>query len=91
MVKKQKILYLKNELGLHIRPAAAIVKLLQNYTSKVFFTHNGETVNAKSVMSLLMLTAKKNEKITVTVEGDDAEEVMKQLIKAFEKHLGENI
>jgi len=81
----------KNNLGLHIRPAAAIVKLLQSYKSKVFFTHKKETVNARSVMSLLMLTAKKNEKIVITVEGEDAEKTMQGLIIAFEKHFGESL
>ena len=40
-------------------------------------------------MGLLMLVAKKNAKITVTVEGKDAETVMKKLEEAFEKKFGE--
>jgi len=90
-LKIQKTVYVKNNLGLHIRPAAAIVKLLQPYKSEVLFTHNNETVNARSVMSLLVLTAKKNEKIIITVEGEDAKETMQGLICAFEKHFGESL
>jgi len=86
LVKKVKV---KNNLGLHIRPAAAIVKLLQNTKSKVLFTYKKDTVNAKSIMSILMLAAKKNASITISIDGEDAEEVMKILTSGFEKGFGE--
>lgn len=79
----------KNKLGLHTRPATIIVKLLQGKDSDVFFTHKQETVNAKSILSILLLAARKNSKITITVEGNDAEETMEQLLKAFENQFGE--
>lgn len=88
-LKIQRIVYVKNNLGLHIRPAAAIVKLLQSFRSKVFFTYKKKTVDAKSMMNLLMLTVKKNEKIVISVQGEDAEETMQSLIIVFEKHFGE--
>lgn len=79
----------KNPMGLHTRPATAIVKLLQNCKCDVMFTHKRETVNAKSILSILMLAAKKNSKITITVSGDDAEQTMEKLIDAFETQFGE--
>ncbi|MBS0625770.1 MAG: HPr family phosphocarrier protein [Verrucomicrobia bacterium] len=79
----------KNSLGLHTRPAAAIVKLLQPRKSSVQFTYKDETINARSIMSILMLAAKKNAMITVTVEGEDAEMTMANLIKAFDEEFGE--
>ncbi len=80
---------IKNKLGLHTRPATVIVKLLQESQSDVFFTHKEETVNAKSILSILLLAAKKNSKITISVEGNDADKTMEQLLEAFENQFGE--
>ncbi|HRW58570.1 MAG TPA: HPr family phosphocarrier protein [Chlamydiales bacterium] len=86
IIKKLKV---KNSLGLHVRPAAVIVKILQNVDSKVEFTYQNETVNAKSIMSILMLAAKKNSRILVTAEGKDAKEVVAKLAIAFDEQFGE--
>ena len=80
---------IKNMMGLHTRPATSIVKLLQNSKSNVFFTYKQETINAKSILSILMLAATKNSKITITVEGEDADHTMTSLIAAFENRFGE--
>jgi phosphocarrier protein len=79
----------KNSLGLHTRPAASIVKLLQPRKSSVHFTHKNETINARSIMSILMLAAKKNTVIEITVDGEDAEQTMEHLVQAFEMEFGE--
>jgi phosphocarrier protein len=76
-------------MGLHTRPAATIVKLLQNCKSDVYFTHKQETINAKSILSILMLAARKNSKITIAVEGEDANATMDKLIEAFDSEFGE--
>lgn len=76
-------------MGLHTRPATAIVKMLQHRKCQVKFTCRGETVNAKSILSLLMLAARKNSRITITVDGDDANETMESLLLAFENEFGE--
>lgn len=79
----------KNPLGLHTRPAATIVRLLQTFKSSVTFTCKNETINARSIMSILMLAAKKNTAITITTEGADAETVMDRLVSAFDGEFGE--
>jgi phosphocarrier protein len=86
IVRKIKV---KNSLGLHTRPAAAIVKLLQPRKSSVHFTHKNETINARSIMSILMLAAKKNAVIEITIEGEDAEMTMNHLLSAFDMEFGE--
>ena len=88
MKLKQRI-KIRNPLGLHTRPATIIVKLLQNCKSEVFFTYKSLTVNAKSILSLLMLAAKKNSNITMTIEGADAEITLLKLLEAFESKFGE--
>lgn len=87
IVRKVKV---KNSLGLHTRPAASIVKLLQPTKSSVQFIHKHETINARSIMSILMLAAKKNATIEIVVEGEDAELTMELLVKAFDAEFGEN-
>lgn len=79
----------KNRMGLHTRPATMIVKLLQNCKSDVYFTHKRETVNAKSILSILMLAARRNSRITIMVDGEDANLTMEKLVEAFENQFGE--
>lgn len=86
LVTKVKV---KNRMGLHTRPATTIVRLLQNCKSDVHFNHKQETINAKSILSILMLAAKKNSNITITVEGEDANTTMEKLIEAFDNQFGE--
>lgn len=79
----------KNSMGLHTRPATTIVKLLQGCKSDVTFTYKKDTINAKSILSILMLAARKNAKINIVVDGDDAKETMDKLIDGFNTHFGE--
>lgn len=82
-------LRVKNALGLHARPATVIAQLAQETKSSVSFTYKKETVDARSIMSLLTLAATKNSIISVLVEGEDAEAIMNKLILAFETKFGE--
>lgn len=79
----------KNTLGLHARPASMIAKLLQGSKSQVTISYRQETVNARSIMSILMLAIKKNSQIILTIEGEDAEETLEKLNAAFETEFGE--
>lgn len=79
----------KNKQGLHTRPATTIVKLLQSSKSDVRFTCKKETINAKSILSILMLAAARNSLITISIEGEDAKDTMERLIAAFDTQFGE--
>ncbi|HXF29591.1 MAG TPA: HPr family phosphocarrier protein [Chlamydiales bacterium] len=79
----------KNQLGIHTRPATAIVKLLHRVKSNVIFTHKKDSINAKSILSILMLALHQNAKLTITVEGEDAQDVMEKLLQGFETCFGE--
>lgn len=85
-VRKVKII---NDMGLHTRPATTIVKLLQGVKCHVTFTYKNETINAKSILSILMLAANKNSTITITAEGVGAEETLEQLVTLFNTGFGE--
>lgn len=86
IVKKVRV---KNDLGLHTRPATIIVQSLRNSKSQVFFTYKKDTINAKSILSILMLAVQKNASITITVEGIDAKTTMDSLVAIFESAFGE--
>ncbi len=79
----------KNSLGLHIRPASYIAQMLQKFKSSVFFTYKEQTVNARSIMSILALAVTRNSQIKVVVDGEDAHDTMEQLRTAFERQFGE--
>ena len=89
-VKLTRKVRIKNALGLHARPATVIARLLQGTSSSVAFTYRNETINAKSIMSILMLAATKNSYITVDIEGEDAMEIMEKIVGAFENRFGDN-
>ncbi len=66
-----------------------IVKLLQTCRSQVTISYRKQTVNARSIMSILMLAVKRNSQIILEAEGEDAEEIMDKLVNAFETQFGE--
>lgn len=88
-LKHSRTVYVKNNLGLHIRPATLIVKLLRDVKCEVLFTYENSTINAKSILNILMLEAKKNSTITITTAGEEAEDILIKLVDAFENQFGE--
>jgi phosphocarrier protein HPr len=65
-----------NRLGLHARAAAALVKTANRYAADVRITKDGDEVNGKSIMGVLMLAAAKGSEIRVSVSGHDAEQCL---------------
>lgn len=59
-----------DELGLHARPAGQLVKLTAGLGCDVKLTANGQTVDAKRIMGVMRLAAKKGQTLTVSCEGD---------------------
>lgn len=62
-----------NELGMHARAATKFVQLATKYPCEVFVEKDGQQVNGKSIMGVLMLVASKGSIITIKTEGGDAE------------------
>lgn len=65
-----------NQLGLHVRAAAMVVRTMTPFQSKVSIRAGGSTADARSVLDLLTLSASKGTKIVVEAEGDDAEKAV---------------
>ena len=61
-----------NKSGIHARPAAMFVKIANRFGSDIFVEKDGEKINGKSIMGLMMLAAGPGSKLTLHVKGADA-------------------
>tara|TARA_R110000744_G_scaffold125730_6_gene231542 strand:+ start:26063 stop:26338 length:276 start_codon:yes stop_codon:yes gene_type:complete len=73
-----------NNRGLHARAAAKFVELAQGYDAVIHVSRDGETVNADSIMELLMLAAGKGSEIGIEASGAEAAEVADALAELVE-------
>jgi phosphocarrier protein HPr len=73
------------EEGLHARPAKEFVKKAKQFKSDIKVIKGKREANAKSPIKLMTLGAKKDEKITIRAEGDDAEEAVEALVELVSK------
>ncbi|MFQ3597745.1 MAG: HPr family phosphocarrier protein [Chloroherpetonaceae bacterium] len=78
-----------NKAGLHTRPAAALVKTASKFKSDFFIEKDGIEVNAKSIISVMMLAAPKGTKLKLRFNGVDEEDSAREVIKLFEDGFGE--
>ncbi len=60
-----------NKLGIHARASSKLVELANQFTSKIIIDKEGRTANAKSIMSVMMLSANWGSTIKITIEGAD--------------------
>jgi phosphocarrier protein HPr len=74
-----KELQVSNKLGIHARPAAMFVKIANRFHCNIFVEKDGERVNGKSIMGLMMLAAGPGSKLTVHAEGHDASQALTEL------------
>jgi len=68
-----------NKLGIHARPAAMFVKVANRFPCHIFVEKDGERVNGKSIMGLMMLAAGPGSKLTVIAEGSEAARAIAEL------------
>jgi phosphocarrier protein HPr len=78
-VPMTKDLLVSNKLGIHARPAAMFVKTANRFTCDIFVEKDGEKVNGKSIMGLMMLAAGPGSKLTVHAQGHDASQALAEL------------
>ncbi len=76
-----------DELGIHARPAAILVKEAGNFSSKVELTCNGKVADLSKLFAIMSLGVKKGERVTVTVDGADEDNAYAVLKKFFEEKL----
>ena len=78
-----------NKLGLHARAAAKLVSAASGYAAEITLEKQGQKVNGKSIMGVMMLAASKGSVIEIMVSGDGEEEAMDRLIELIENKFGE--
>ena len=79
-----------NRLGLHARASAKLVKSAGRYTSSIRIGTDSETVDGKRIMGLMLLAATQGTTMTITVEGEDAESAMHDIVSLFENRFDEH-
>ncbi len=79
----EKKITIKNDQGLHARPAAIFVQIANKYESDIAVKKGRQEVNGKSIMGLLTLAAEKGAKLHIKVNGPDAKEAIEELEKVI--------
>lgn len=85
-----KELTVQNKLGIHARPAAMFVKTANRFSSDIFVEKDGEKVNGKSIMGLMMLAAGPGSKLTVHADGPDASQAINELENLLKRRFDED-
>jgi len=78
-----------NKLGIHARPAAMFVKTANRFSCDIFVEKDGEKVNGKSIMGMMMLAAEYGSEITIRACGSDAEGAVRDLAALIDGRFGE--
>lgn len=77
---------IKDELGIHARPAGLLVKKAGTYSSEITITKGDKSANCKRLFALMGLAVKQGDNITVKVEGGDEEEAAVEIQNFIEQN-----
>lgn len=79
-----------NRLGLHARPASLFVKTTSRFSSSVKIIKDGQEIDGKSIMGLLMLAAGPGTVLQIMADGPDEAEVLRALDDLFERRFDDD-
>jgi phosphocarrier protein len=85
-----KELTIVNKSGIHARPAAMFVKIANRFGCDIFVEKDGEKINGKSIMGLMMLAAGPGSKVTLHVKGPDAPNAIAELEALVQRKFDED-
>ncbi len=88
--KLQKEVTILNKLGMHARPAAMFVRVANKHRAEIWVEKDGEQVNGKSIMGLMMLAAGQGSRLTITAEGTDAATALQELQDLLNRRFDED-
>lgn len=80
ITKEKSFFVVVNEKGLHTRPSTELVKCASHFKSEITLTYQDLTVNAKSLLGILMLAAAKGAKIQIEAQGDDSKQAIAAIL-----------
>jgi phosphocarrier protein len=78
-----------NKLGLHARAAAKLVSCASSYQCDVHLLHNGQRVNGKSIMGVMMLAANQGTLLQLEIDGGDETQAMEAIVTLIQERFGE--
>ena len=81
---------IRNKLGMHARAASVFVQTASRYKCEVWVERDGNRVNGKSIMGVLMLAASCGTTIDIEVTGEDAEPAAEALVELVRNRFGED-
>ena len=79
-----------NKLGLHARAASKLVNCASQFESEVFIGRNGNRVNAKSIMGVMMLAASKGVELELEIDGNDEQICQQTVVDLINNRFGED-
>ena len=86
---REEVLTLKNRLGLHARAAAKFVHAAATFESKITITKDGDEVDGKSILGLLLLAAGKGTPLLVRADGPDEDRALAALRDLVDRRFDE--
>jgi len=89
MSRAQRDCTIANQLGLHLRAAAAFVKVAERFKSEVALERDGARANGKSIIALVTLAAPVGTSVRVIADGPDADEAVSALAQLVRDRFGE--
>ena len=81
---------INNKLGLHARAAAKLVTTANKYASSIRLNFAGNTADAKSIMSIMMLAAAKGSIVEIIADGQDAQDAINDIVTLIDGYFGED-
>ena len=78
-----------NRLGLHARPSALFVKTANRFKCEIWVEKDGEQINGKSIIGLMMLAAGQGSRLRITCEGADAEQALAEIELLIQRRFDE--
>lgn len=87
---QEKEVTIVNKLGLHARAAAKLVNVATKYSSQIEIEKDGQRVNGKSIMGVMMLAANQGSNILLLADGDDATESLDDMAQLINNRFDED-
>ena len=84
-----KELTINNRLGLHARAAARLVETAEQFKAEIYLEKDGQTVDAKSVISLLTLECPPGSEVLIRARGQDSQSALEAITELIENDFGE--
>ena len=87
MIEKEFVV--SNKLGIHVRPATLLAKLVLEHSSQVYIEKEDNKVDARSALNIITLEAVHNSKLKFIIDGNDEEKLLEEIEKLFASNFDE--